>query len=155
MKASDTIRIGGLTKIKADLDGGFLYLFAGPVPADEGVALDMATQHTEIAKLSVNGDGVTGLTFATPAAGVILKTAAQDWEATTAFDGFADASPSLTPTFARFCTAADNGRASSALSRLQLTVGGNGSGAEIVMTAAPYSDGAAIELKAFSVTGDN
>lgn len=153
MKASDTVFNAALAKIKTDLDAGFLYVFAGPVPANEGVALDMATQHTEVAKISISG-GATGLTFATPASGVMTKTLAETWSATTAFDGFASGSPTLAPSFVRFGAAADNCRGASSATRLQMEVGGNGTNFEGLLSASPYADGAAIEVRAFQIVGE-
>jgi hypothetical protein len=121
-----------LAGLKTELDGGNLYYFAGPVPDESDDALDMVAQHTEVVKFSLNGAGVTGLTFAAPAAGVLAKNPAEVWQGPVAFDGAQQGAPSLMPTFARFCAAGDNGRgAGGASARLQFRVGGPASDAEI------------------------
>ncbi|WP_251267931.1 hypothetical protein, partial [Enterobacter hormaechei] len=56
-----------LGQVKNALDGGFLYVFAGPVPASADDALDMVGSHTQLAKLSVSGGG---LTFSAPVGNV-------------------------------------------------------------------------------------
>lgn len=114
--------------IKAELDGGFVYIYAGPVPAEPGDALNMVDDHTELAKLSVDGDGVTGLTFATPTDATLSKNG-DEWSGLVAFDGAEDAETSLTPTFFRFCPSGDNGRGAVTTPRLQGTASGpTGSG---------------------------
>ncbi len=116
-----------------DLAGGFKYYFAGPVPATADEALDMDNDHTEVVKMSVDGDGSTGLTFDGPTAGVISKPSGDVWEGPVAFDG-AEPSPGvLTPTFYRICGPGDNGRgaASGTQSRIQDTVGGPASAAAV------------------------
>lgn len=101
--------------LKAALDGGFLLLFSGPVPATADEAVDASS--VMLCKISVGGNGTTGLTFATPASGGILsKTASETWQGTVAATG--------TATFWRFCAAGDAGMAaSSTIARLQGTVG--------------------------------
>ena len=106
-----------------EMDLGFLFLFSGAVPADASAALNMATTHTQVAKLTVDDDGTTGLSFGTPSGDAVGK-AVDVWEATIAFDGFEDGETTLAPTFFRFCPPADNGRASASTPRLQGTVGG-------------------------------
>ncbi len=150
MKTSTNLKNTLLSAIKTGLDGGFLYLFSGTAPATSGETLDMVAVHTQIAKLSLSG-GATGLTFATPSAGVMLKTVAEQWEAVAAFSGFASGAGTLAPTFARFCASGDDGRTAGSGARLQFTAGGNGSGKEILLTASPYAPGAAVELKQFQI----
>lgn len=118
--------------VKENLDAGFLYVFAGPVPADADAALDMATSHTEVAKITVNDDGTTGLTFDAPVNAVLNKAAAETWEGTINLDGF-DAGPTVTPSFFRFVSAADNGRGAGGTTakRIQGTAGGPSSGADL------------------------
>jgi hypothetical protein len=101
--------------MKAGLDSGFLYLFSGPVPVSADDAIDGSS--VMLAKISVNGDGVTGLTFsATATGGVLTKTSSEAWSSTIAATG--------TTTFYRFCEASDAGSASSTTAkRVQGTVG--------------------------------
>ncbi len=122
--------------LKEQLDDGFLYIFSGTLPDTAEEALDMVSDHTELLKVSVDGDGSTGLTFETPSGGVLSKTVAEDWTGECTFDGFEDAETTLTPTFFRFCAAGDTGRTladSSTGYRLQGTVGGPGSGADLML----------------------
>lgn len=118
-----------LAAVKAELDAGFIYIFAGAVPADAQAALDMAAVHTQLARYTVNGDATTGLTFAA-ASGALIAKNADVWKGLIAFEGFAAADFTLTPTFFRFCKAADNGRAVGTTARLQGTVGGPASAAD-------------------------
>lgn len=123
------------TGLKEQFDGGFLYLYAGAAPANADAALDMVNVHTEIAMFSVDGDGVTGLTFDAPVDGLLSKAAAEAWQATTAFDGFESAEPTLTPVFFRLCAAGDDGRGAANTTtgfRIQGTVGSLASGADMV-----------------------
>lgn len=118
--------------VKENLDAGFLFIFAGPVPADADAALDMVTSHTQVAKITVGDDGTTGLTFESPVNAVLNKTAAESWEGTIALDGF-DAGPTVTPSFFRFVSSADTGRTagSTTAKRIQGTAGGPSSGADL------------------------
>ena len=141
----------GSTGFKEQLDLGFLYLFAGPPPASADAALDMATQHTEVLKVSISS-GATGLTFATPAGGVLSKTVAEVWSGVVTLDGFDDAGPTCTPTFYRFCAAGDNGRGAANTStgyRVQGSVGGPGSGADLQLGVAALTAGATQPVGAF------
>ena len=121
-----------LDAIKTNLDGGFAYIFAGTVPADAETALDMGATHTEVAMLSVDGDGTTGLTFNAAADFVLSKPAAAVWQGLIDFDGFVASPGTITPTFFRVCAAGDDGRAAGAAGfRLQGTVGGPASSADM------------------------
>ena len=124
------LNAGGL---KESLDGGKLYVFAGPVPVDADASLDLISSHTQIAVLTNNNDGVTGLTFDAPVNGVLNRAAAQTWEGTVTFDGVDDSDPSLQPTFFRFCGPGDNGRGvgGTTAKRVQGTAGGPSSGADM------------------------
>lgn len=116
---------------KNALDGGLIYLFAGSVPADANAALDMAATHTQVAILSLGGDGSTGLTFDSPTDGALIKPAVADWSGLVAFDGAQNGETTLTPTFFRFCATGDNGRSAGTGPRLQGTVGGPSSAANM------------------------
>ena len=124
MSISDYTANVSLAAIKAALDGGNLYLFAGPVPADADDALNMGASHTQIAKFTESNDGTTGLTFNAPAGAGMAKAPAEAWEALVAFDGAEDGDTTLAPTFWRFCASGDNGRGAAAGPRLQGTAGG-------------------------------
>jgi hypothetical protein len=130
-----------LAKIKADLDGAFWRLFDGPVPA----SADDATTGSNhlIALISVNDDGTTGLTFATPSGGVMTKTVAEDWLGTIVANG--------TITFARLCLTGDAGTgAATTQKRIQATVGLAGSEINLVKVAVTTSDDP-VDLNAYFI----
>ncbi len=129
-KITDDLAAAMLTAFKTEMDLGFIYIFSGSVPATPDLALDMVTDHTQLAKLSVDDDGVTGLTFAA-ASGAVISKDADVWEGTILFDGFEDAETTLTPTFFRFCAVGDTGRTLASTPRLQGTVGGPTSTADM------------------------
>lgn len=101
--------------LKAGLDGGFLYLYSGPVPASADAAIDGSS--VQLVKISVGGDGTTGCTFSgTATGGVLTKTSSETWEGTIAATG--------TATFYRFCESGDGGSTlSTTAKRIQGTVG--------------------------------
>lgn len=108
--------LGG-NDLASTLSGGKMYVYAGAVPANADAA---AAGATLLATVTESGDGGTGLTFATPAAGGVLqKTAAEEWKCLAAniTDG--------TAAFYRFCAGSDDGSgaASSGNYRLQGTIG--------------------------------
>jgi len=121
-----------LGQVKSALDGGFLYVFAGPVPATADEALDMSTSHTQLAKLSVVGNG---LTFAAPVGNVLPKEPSEEWEGLIEFDGANSEATSLAPGFYRFCSATDDGRGVGASVRLQGTAGGPASNAAVLFSS--------------------
>lgn len=144
--------MGNTGGIKELLDGGNLYFYAGTVPATADEALDMVTDHTEVAVFTESGDGMTGLTFDAPASRVVSKAAAESWQATTAFDGADDAEPSLVITFYRFCPAADDGRAAANAStgyRIQGSVGDLLSGADLVMSDPEKAESVLLPINSF------
>ncbi|WP_282265625.1 hypothetical protein [Stenotrophomonas sp. PS02298] len=124
MSISDTTAALALTAIKGTLDGGRLYLFAGPVPSDADDALDLGASHTQIAEFTVGDDGATGLTFSPASGPGMVKNPAEAWEATIAFDGAQAAMTTLTPTFWRFGAAGDDCRDIATGARLQGSAGG-------------------------------
>lgn len=142
------------TGVKEQLDLGFLYIYAGPIPATADAALDMVNDHTELVKISVSG-GATGLTFATPSAGVVSKNGGEVWTGTCAFSGADGATSTLTPTFYRFCAAGDDGRGTADAStgyRVQGSVGGPSSGADLQLGTDTLTDGNTQPIGAFSIT---
>lgn len=142
--------------IKAQLDGGFMYYFSGAVPATADEALNMVTTHTELLKVSKDGDGVTGLTFAAPAGGVLAKNPAEAWSGEAAFDGF-NAATTQTATFFRFCAAGDNGRGAAHAStgyRIQGTVSAISGGGDCQIGDGTLSDGVVQPIGACSFAID-
>lgn len=120
--------LGGLGQM---LGGGFMYWFAGPVPDSADDALDMVNDHTQVLMLSVDGDGTTGLGFADPVGTVLAKNPGEVWQGTVEFEGAEDGEATLAPTFFRICPAGDDGREFGDGPRVQGTIGGPSSNADI------------------------
>jgi hypothetical protein len=143
MKISGALATHIAAAYKTNLDAGFLFIYSGAVPATADEALDMGAEHTELVKISLNGDGVTGLTFDAAANGVIAKPVAANWSGTIAVDGAeeGDGTVTLTPTFGRFCEAGDNGRgAGTTQDRVQFTVSGPSGSGECILSADTITD---------------
>jgi hypothetical protein len=132
MKYSTYLAEAVLNAMAAALEDGFIYYFAGSVPDSADDALDMATDHTQVAKISVAG-GATGLTFDPATGNTLAKAAAEAWNGLIEFDGTTAGPGTITPTFFRFCSPGDTGRdaAGAGDMRLQGTIGGPSSGANI------------------------
>lgn len=142
---------GGLKEL---LNGGKLYLFAGPVPATADAALNMVDDHTLIGVFTESDDGTTGLTFENPTGGILSKTITEVWASTTAFDGADDGETSLAPSFWRFCAGSDNGQGAADGStgyRLQGTAGGPTAGAHLTIATPTLGDGVYQPLGNFNV----
>lgn len=140
------------TGVKEQLDAGKLYLFSGPVPATADEALDMVASHTQAVVITNDGTS-TGLTFDAPSGGVLSKAAAEVWKGTVATDGVNGALTTITPTFYRFCAGSDNGRGvanSSTGYRIQGTVGGPNSGADLQLGQATLTEGNEQPIGAFA-----
>jgi hypothetical protein len=100
--------------VKSALDGGKLYLFAGPIPA----SADDATSGATLLCTITESDSGTGINFAAAAVdGVLDKASAETWQGTNAADG--------TCTFYRFSDSTDDPptAASGTAKRIQGTVG--------------------------------
>ena len=140
LKASTGLRNAMLTtgSLKSQLDLGFIKIYAGSVPADADATLGAATLLCTITK---NGDGVTGLTMATPAVGGALQKATEVWSGTNATSG--------TASFWRFIKTGDTGGASTTDLRLQGLAATSGS--ELVMTSVTLAGGAPQNIDYFSV----
>lgn len=144
-KFSPGLAADGLNAKRTTLNGGRLYIFAGPEPAAANDALDLTVGtglHTQLVEYTLDGAGVTGLTFATTTNEVLNKTPAEVWSGLVNFIGAQEASATLTPTFFRFCAAGDNGRAAGTAStkRWQGSVSGpNGTG-DLVLGADTLTD---------------
>lgn len=139
------------TGLKEQFDNGFLYLYSGAVPATADEALDVVTAHTQVVKISLNSTA-TGLTFDAPVSGVLGKAAAEVWSGVVGFVGFESGAATLAPTFYRFCTATDDGQAAADTTtgyRLQGTVGGPNSGAELQLGAEDLTPGNTQPVGAF------
>ena len=112
-KFSTGLRNGMLNNqgFKEAMDGGFLDIYAGAVPASADDAIGSATLLCTIS----NASGVIGITWAAPADGMISKTPSEVWSGNNVDDGDA--------TFCRLRKAGDTGTASTSALRVQGTVG--------------------------------
>lgn len=121
------------------LTGGSLFIFAGPVPANADAELDMVSDHTLLAVIDDSGGG---LTFGTPANGVLSKSSGQTWSGLVDFVGAEAGAGSLAATFYRFCAAADDGQTAGGSStyRVQGTAGGPSDAAEMDVGSATLVD---------------
>lgn len=139
------------SSLKAAIEGasGFYVLFfSGSVPASPDDALDMASDHTQLLKLTVSGDGSTGLTLAASASNrTIAKNAAETWSGTIDFsgtvaNGTAGSPQTATCTFFRIVESTDSGQdaGTSTDVRIQGTCGEPGSGADLIMTDTDMTD---------------
>lgn len=99
------------TAKKTALDGGFINIYAGTVPADADAAIGSATL---LCTLTEDGDGVTGLTLDQDGH-ILKKPAATVWAGTNVASG--------TATFYRHVAVGDTGAASTTQVREQGLVG--------------------------------
>ncbi|MDD5084214.1 MAG: hypothetical protein PHT88_04805 [Candidatus Moranbacteria bacterium] len=132
LKASTALRNAMLVtgSLKARMDGGFLKLYSGAVPSDADAALGSAVLLCLITK---DGDGTTGLTFATTATGgAVTKTVAEVWAGANVATG--------TVSFWRFVKTGDTGGASTTEERVQGQAALTGS--ELLMTSLSLTSGA-------------
>ena len=142
------------TGLKEQLDGGFLYVFAGPVPATADEALDLVSKHTALVKISLNSTA-TGLTLSAPASGAIGKPSGDTWAGAVNIDGYQGSETELAPTFCRFCVGLDDGRGAADGTtgyRIQGTAGGPNSGAFLQFGVAELVDGNTQPVGAFSLS---
>lgn len=136
------------SSLKEQLDGGFIYVYAGPVPADADTALDMTNLHTQLVKITSDAvpadDGSTGINWESAAVnGAIPKETTETWAGKINFVGKDAASAGVSPltaTFFRICSAADNGQGvgGGSTPRVQGTI--NTAGAEFNVTSTSLAD---------------
>lgn len=114
--------------IKEALASGFIAILTGSQPA----SADAAATGTLLGTVTVNGDGVTGLTFDAAVAGVISKAAAEAWKFTGLAAGIAgwyrfyeagDTITSISTSAARIDGAIGSSGADLNLSNLSIGVG--------------------------------
>lgn len=128
--------------IKDALDGGFLRLFSGPVPASADAAIDGSS--VELVLISTGGDGTTGLTFeASAPGGVLVKTEADKWSGVIAATG--------TATFYRFCEAGDSGAAPSATAKREQGTVGTTIASEGTLTSVALTSGNTQNIDIFQI----
>ena len=136
------------SSVKEELDSGFIYIYAGAVPADADTVLDMVATHTQLAKIAADAvpadAGVTGLTFAASASsGAIAKNSGETWASKIHFTGKDAASAGVSPltaTFFRFCSAADNGQAAGDTTTPRIQGSVATSGGDINLTSVALED---------------
>lgn len=142
------------TGIKEQLDAGFLYIFSGTVPATADDALNMATTHTLLVKISLSA-GATGLTWASPSGGSLNKNSGETWSGTASFSGVNSGTSPQAPTFFRFCTASDNGQGAANTTtgyRIQGSVTVAGGGGDLQLGASTITNGALQTIGSATVT---
>lgn len=121
------------------LNGGFIRIYSGPLPASADAALGAATLVNEI---SAGGTG-TPVTFEpTAPGGVVSKKASENWTGNNLVDA--------TPTFFRYVLSGDAGDASSSAVRFQGTAGGIGN--DLVISSLPLVDGEPQTFDLFQLT---
>lgn len=140
---NDLLAAAAANGMRTALNGGKLFLFAGTIPTDADVALDMVADHTELAEISAGGGG---LNFDSAIDGFLYKSASETWAGVVDFDGAGSGSTTLTPTFFRFCPAGDNGRGAGAGPRLQGTVSGPSGNGDIKLQSATVTDNGTNEV---------
>ncbi len=140
LKASTGLRNYMLAtgSLKAALDGGWVKIYAGAVPADADSTLASATLLCTISK---DAGGVTGLTIAAAASLGAISKANEVWAGVNALSG--------TASFWRFVKTGDTGVGSTTDVRLQGVAAT--SGAELVMTSVTLSSGATQNIDYFAV----
>jgi hypothetical protein len=140
LKASTGLRNYMLVtgSLSAALQGGFIKIYAGAVPADADAALGSATV---LCTISVDDDGVTGLSLDTTAVAGSVTKADEVWSGTNTATG--------TASFWRFYKTGDTGALSTTAIRLQ----GNAatSGSELIMTTVSLASGAPQNIDYFAV----
>lgn len=150
-----------MTNVAAGAGAGtgamFLYLFNGTVPTGPEAALNMATTHTKLGKISSNAGGATGCALAAASGGVIQKNSSETWSTgAMSFSGVNSASPTLAATFFRIVEGTDDPTAASTTTpRIQGTCGTDMSydmdlGASAVLTA-----GNSLTLNSFQIQDPN
>ena len=122
--------LGG-SSLKTQLDGGFIHVFSGPVPASSDDAVDGSC-----VLLATLSNGGAGLTFAAPVDGsrAIAKAGAETWAGIIIADG--------TASFFRHCKAADAGTAAgdTTTPRIQGTCGTSGADMQLTNVALVDND---------------
>lgn len=138
-KTSTGLRNGMLagSSLKEQLDGGFVKLYAGTVPATADDAIGSATL---LCTISVDSTG-TGVNFAAAAvAGALSKSDTEVWSGVNTATG--------TATFFRHVAAADDGTLSTTAPRIQGAVAT--AGAELNLTSANLTTGATQTIDYYS-----
>lgn len=140
VKTSTGLRNGVLASdsFKGLMDGCFLRIYAGPVPASADDAIGSATLLCTVS----NNSSATGLTFdSTAVGGVLSKTPAEVWSGNNVAAG--------TASFYRLETSGDDQDASTTLPRVQGTVGLLG--ADLNLSSVDLANGAPQAIDYFTM----
>lgn len=139
-KFSTGLRNGmmGASGFKALMDSCRVKIYAGTEPSTADAALGGATL---LCELTVSGDGLTSLTFGTPAGGTISKASGEVWSGTAVATGDG--------TFFRAVKTTDTEAASTTDLRIQGSVGELG--ADMNLSDATFTSGTPFTLNYFSV----
>lgn len=125
--------------LKGGIDGSLVKIYSGTAPASADDAVPGGA--TLLCVVSVNGAG-TGVTFeASAQAGLLLKTAAEQWEGDNVATG--------TASWFRLVKTADDGSASTSAIRLQGSVAL--AGGDLNLTSTSLTSGATQNVDYFSV----
>lgn len=139
-KINPTLAEPILNALADEISGGYLIIFAGPEPASPDDQLDMDNQHTHVATITLDGDGVDGLSWDAATGNVLAKVNADVWRGTVTLDG-ADAGPTIEPSFFRLCSSSDDGRGGyPGTFRLQGSVTGPSGGGDLIIGAPTLTD---------------
>lgn len=115
--------------LRAALNGGFIRMYTGAVPASADASLGSAVLINEI---SAGGSGSPLTLELTAPSGVVTKSVGEVWTGSNLANG--------TPTFFRYVLDGDVGDASTTAVRFQGSVGGPG--ADLIISALPLVSGA-------------
>ena len=125
--------------LKGALDGGFIKIYSGTVPADADQSLGSAVLLCTITK---NGDGTTGLTLNTSVANGAITKFAETWSGTNVATG--------TATFWRFVKTGDAGDLNTTTAIRQQGLAST-SGSELIMTTVSLVASAPQNIDYYSV----
>jgi len=139
-KFSTGLRNGmmGASGFKALMDNCFVDIYQGTEPATADAALGGATL---LCRLTVSGDGTTGLTFGTPTGAVLSKASAEAWSGTASNTGVGS--------FFRVVKTGDTGDLSASALRVQGSVGTLG--ADMNLSNPSFTSGTPFTLNVFNV----
>lgn len=141
IKISTPLATALAAALKAEIDGFYLHIFSGTVPADAEAATAGATK---LVTITVNGDGTTGLTWEVPTSGTLLKETTETWEEIAIASG--------TASFFRFCDPSDAGTASGpSTTRYQGLCGTDPFTCELVMGTTTITSGVNVPIANFSL----
>lgn len=139
--------------LKSILDGGFLHIYGGTVPVDADAAPDtiLATMYGD------GGTTPTGLTFADPGTGALLnRTSAEDWDNSNLSPAGNVAGGVATHFMFVDDTAGNEDGATITASttepRILGTVGGPGSGADLILSDTTLAAGEVQAVNSFFVS---